>query len=61
MPGRPARPVVLVEDNGPIHVSKFSRAALAARAHWLTVEWLHKPYPMRAPHVFGRIYSSADF
>ena len=44
MPGRSARPVVLVEDNGPIHVSKLSRAALAARAHWLTVEWLPK-YP----------------
>jgi DDE superfamily endonuclease len=42
MPGRPARPVLLVEDNGPIHVSKLSRAALAARAHWLTVEWLPK-------------------
>ena len=45
MPGRPARPVVLVEDNGPIHVSKLSRAALAARAHWLTVEWLPKYAP----------------
>jgi transposase len=36
---------VLVEDNGPIHVSKLSRAALAARAHWLTVEWLPKYAP----------------
>jgi hypothetical protein len=45
MPGRPAKPVVLVEDNGPIHVSKFSLAALAARAHWLTVEWLPKYTP----------------
>lgn len=44
-PGRPARPVVLVEDNGPIHTSKLSRAALAARAHWLTVEWLPKYAP----------------
>ena len=32
MPGRRVKPVVLVEDNGPIHVSKFSCAALAARA-----------------------------
>src|SRR3954463_16046182 len=32
-------PIVLVLDNGPIHTSKASRAALAARAHWLTVEW----------------------
>lgn len=44
-PGRPTKPVVLVEDNGPIHVSKASRAALAARAHWLTVEWLPKYAP----------------
>jgi transposase len=36
---------VLVEDNGPIHVSKVSLAALAARAHWLTVEWLPKHTP----------------
>jgi hypothetical protein len=42
MPGRASKPVVPVEDNGPIHVSKVSRAALAARAHWLTVEWLPK-------------------
>ena len=37
-PGQPAKPVVLVEDNGPIHTSKLSMAALAARSHWLTVE-----------------------
>jgi len=40
MPGKPAKPVVLVEDHGPIHVSRLSLAALAARAHWLAVEWL---------------------
>ena len=45
MPGRVSKPVVLVEDNGPIHVSKLSRAALAARAHWLIVEWLPKYSP----------------
>jgi hypothetical protein len=44
-PGRETKPVVLVEDNGPIHTSKASRAALAARAHWLTVEWLPKYAP----------------
>jgi len=37
--------VVLVEDNGPIHISKLSQAALAARTHWLTVEWLPKYAP----------------
>ena len=44
-PGRQAKPVVLVEDNGPIHTSKASLAAIAARAHWLTVEWLPKYAP----------------
>ena len=45
MPGRPAKPIVLVLDNGPIHASKLSKAALAARAHWLAVEWLPKYAP----------------
>jgi len=42
--GRPAKPVVLLLDNGPIHTSKASRAALDARA-WLTVEWMPKYAP----------------
>lgn len=45
MPGRMVKPVVLVEDNGPIHTSKATRAALAVRQHWLTVEWLPKYAP----------------
>lgn len=44
-PGEVIRPVVLVLDNGPIHTSKATRAALAERAHWLTVEWLPKYAP----------------
>ena len=44
-PGRPLNPVVLVEDNGPIHTSKLTRTALDARKHWLTVEWLPKYAP----------------
>jgi transposase len=44
-PGLPNKPIVLVLDNGPIHTSKATRAALAARAHWLTVEWLPKYAP----------------
>jgi len=44
-PGRPVKPVVLVEDNGPIHVSKLTRAALDVRKHWLKVEWLPKYAP----------------
>jgi transposase len=39
------KPIVLVLDNGPIHTSKVTRAALAQRAHWLTVEWLPKYAP----------------
>lgn len=42
-PGR-QKPVVLVLDNGPIHTSKASRAALEARP-WLSVEWLPKYAP----------------
>jgi len=37
-------PVVLVLDNGPIHTSKASRAALAERP-WITVEWLPRYAP----------------
>jgi transposase len=44
-PGCVTKPVVLVLDNGPIHVSKITLAALDARAHWLTVEWLPKYSP----------------
>jgi len=44
-PGGVAKPVVPVLDNGPIHTSKATRAALAARAHWLAVEWLPKYAP----------------
>jgi hypothetical protein len=43
-PGRPRRPVVLVLDNGPIHTSKATSKALAARP-WLTIEWLPKYAP----------------
>jgi len=37
------RPLVAVLDNGPIHTSKLTTKALAART-WLTLEWLPK-YP----------------
>src|SRR4051794_41930148 len=39
------QPLVLVLDNGPIHTSKASRAALAERAPWPTVEGLPKYTP----------------
>jgi transposase len=44
-PGMRIKPVVIVLDNGPIHTSKATLAALAARKHWLTVEWLPKYAP----------------
>lgn len=43
--GQPFMPGVLVLDNGQIHTSKLSRAALAARQHWLTAEWRPKNAP----------------
>jgi transposase len=42
--GADAGPTVIVLDNGPIHTSKLSTKALAARP-WLTVEWLPKYAP----------------
>jgi transposase len=43
-PGQAGRPVVLVLDNGPIHTSKATAQALAARP-WLRVEWLPRYAP----------------
>jgi transposase len=48
MPGQVRKPVVLVLDNGPVHTSKASRAALAARP-WITVEWLPRYAPELNP------------
>lgn len=44
-PGTEAKPVVIVLDNGPVHTSKATSKALAARAHWMSVEWLPKYAP----------------
>ena len=44
-PGLAIKPTILTLDNGPIHTSKATRAALAERAHWLTIEWLPKYAP----------------
>lgn len=70
-PGQLHKPVVLVEDNGPIHTSKLSRTALAARAHWLTVEWLPKYAPelndietvwrdLKAHHLAHQTFADTD-
>jgi hypothetical protein len=44
-----ARPLVAVLDNGPIHTSKLTTRALAARP-WLTLEWLPKYAPELNDH-----------
>lgn len=70
-PGQPAKPVVLVEDNGPIHTSKRAQAALATRAHWLIVEWLPKYTPelndietvwrdLKAHHLAHQTFADID-
>jgi transposase len=70
-PDNPSPPVVLVGDNGPIHTSKRALAALAARAHWLTVEWLPKYAPelndiervwrdLKAHHLAHQTFADAD-
>ncbi len=62
---------MLVEDNGPIHLSKLSLAALAARAHWLTLEWLPKYTPelndievvwhdLKAHHLAHQTFTDID-
>jgi hypothetical protein len=70
-PGGIAKPLVLVLDNGPIHTSKATRAALAARAHWLTIEWLPKYAPelndieglwrdLKRHHLAHQTFTDAD-
>ena len=70
-PGRAIKPVVLVEDNGPIHASKLTLKAIEARKHWLTVEWLPKYAPelndievvwhdLKARHLAHQTFADAD-
>jgi transposase len=70
-PGHDAKPVVIVLDNGPIHTSKATAAALAARAHWLAIEWLPKYAPelndievvwrdLKAHHLAHQTFTDAD-
>ena len=46
VPGQTRKPVVLVLDNSPIHTSRATTKALAARS-WITVDWL----PCYAPEL----------
>ena len=70
-PGIQGKPVVIVLDNGPIHTSKATLAALAAREHWLTVEWLPKYAPelndievvwhdLKAHHLAHQTFTDAE-
>jgi transposase len=44
-PGAACTPAAIVLDNGPVHTSKATREALAARQHWLRPERLAKYAP----------------
>ena len=70
-PGQERKPIVLVLDNGPIHTSKASLTALAARSAWLTVEWLPRYAPelnaiegtwrdLKRHHLAHRTFRDAD-
>ena len=70
-PGQSIKPVVIVLDNGPIHTSKATTAALAARAHWLTIEWLPRYAPelndievvwrnLKTGHLAHQTFSDAE-
>jgi len=70
-PGHDVKPVVIVLDNGPVHTSKATTAALAARAHWLTIEWLPKYAPelndiegvwrdLKTGHLAHQTFSDAE-
>jgi DDE superfamily endonuclease len=65
-----ARPLVAVLDNGPIHTSKLTTKALAARP-WLTLEWLPKYAPelndvercwrdLKQHYLANRTFADAD-
>ena len=62
---------MLVLDNGPIHTSRASLAALAARHAWLAVEWLPRHAPelnaiegtwrdLKRHHLAHRTFRDAD-
>ena len=71
VPSQTRKPVVLVLDNGPIHTSKASLAALATRHAWLAVEWLPRYAPelnaiegpwrdLKRHHLAHRTFRDAD-
>lgn len=69
-PGQTRKPVVLVLDNGPIHTSKATTKALAARP-WITVDWLPRYAPelnlieatwrdLKRHHLAHRTFADTD-
>ncbi len=63
--------MALVLDHGSIHTSKATRVALAARAPWLTIEWLPKYTPelndieavwrdLKRHHLAHQTFTDAD-
>lgn len=63
--------VRIVLDNGPVHTSKATRAALDQRNHWLTPEWLPKYAPelndierswktLKSQHLAHQTFKSPD-
>jgi DDE superfamily endonuclease len=68
--GRRTRPLVAVADNGPIHTSRLTTGALAARP-WLTIEWLpayapelnaieHRWRDLKQHHLANRTFADGD-
>ena len=69
-PGAAGKPVRIVLDNGPVHTSKATLAALAERSHWLAPEWMAKYAPelndierewktLKAHHLARRTFADA--
>ncbi len=69
-PGLAVKPVRIVLDNGPVHTSKATLAALNQRRHWLTPEWMAKYAPelndierewktLKAHHLAHRTFADA--
>lgn len=70
-PGETRKPVTIVLDNGPVHASKATLAALAQRSHWLKPEWLAKYAPelndierswktLKSQRLAHKTFSNAD-
>ena len=70
-PGETRKPARIVLDNGPVHTSKATVAALAQRSHWLTPEWLAKYAPelndierswqtLKGQHLAHRTFTGTD-